>query len=270
MTGTLPVTRAGAGPGEGGGEAGSLVECGFEHAERIRTATIATARRSGACMTVRATSIPSILIMVFEGRPMGGHLSRQVHWPGRPDRPDRSNTVGRFYGWVALGGLSCQFNGRHEQALPFGTTTGGRDGRSAAPARPCAATRAILGRVAAGRCIMLIHTGTEPACVIVAPTGLRRVHRNASETTSTATRHTSSERRGVDDCTKRQQGPISAAAAASQRRGKELVGSRNVPAVRAVERAPHRPVRNVPRPLSAMRRLPADLCCARLSSVEFE
>ena len=123
---------------------------------------------------------------------------------------------------------------------------------------------------AAGRCIMPIHTGTEPACVIVAPTGLRRVHRNASETTSTATRHTSSERRGVDDCTKRQQGPISAAAAASHRRGKELVGSRNVPAVRAVERAPHRPVRNVPRPLSTVRRLPADLCRARLSSVEFE
>lgn len=266
ITGTLPVTIAGAGLGEGGGEAGSLVECGFEHAERIRAATIATARRSGACLTVGATSIPSILIIVFEGRPTARHLSTTAQftwgWPagpaGRQTWPVGS-TAGRP--WRPLWSVQ-------RQALAFEGDNRPAGDRSAAPARPCAATRAILGRACRGPVYNAHSHRTEPACVIVAPTGLRRVHRNASETTSTATRPTSSERRGVDDCTKRQQGPISAAAAASQRRGKELVGSRNVPAVRAVERAPHRPVRNVPRPLSAVRRLPADLCRARLSSVE--
>ena len=104
MTGTLPVTMAGVGPGEGGGEAGSLVECGFEHADRIRAATIATTRRSGACLTVRVTSIPSILIIVFEGGATTRHLSTTDRSPGsRPAEPaGSSNTVGWFYGWVPL------------------------------------------------------------------------------------------------------------------------------------------------------------------------
>jgi len=45
VTGTLPVTTAGVEPAEGGGEAGSVVEPCFEHAERMRADTIARAHR---------------------------------------------------------------------------------------------------------------------------------------------------------------------------------------------------------------------------------
>jgi len=140
MTGTLPVTIAGAGPGEGGGEVGSLVESGFEHAERISAATIATTRRSGVCMTVRATSIPSILIIVFEGRAMARHLGTPDQFPwdlagrtGRIVRQTRSagSAAGR------PGGLSVSSPAATSKSCLFETTAGRGGAGSAVCSQAC-------------------------------------------------------------------------------------------------------------------------------------
>ena len=100
---------------------------------------------------------------------------------------------------------------------------------------------------------------SQPA-IFVAPTGLRRAHRNASETASISTRQAYSESRGVDGRTSRQRRPSGPAPAAPEHGRKEFVGSRSMPAVRAIERQTHRPLRDVPGPLSAMRRLSPDIC----------